>query len=72
MDDEGTKELTRHEDASLPGGSENPEALLNGEQKDDERPPDTGMGCLWTILLTVVLVTVSIFLVCLISVPTFR
>lgn len=31
MNDEGKREQTR-EDASLPGGSENPEALLNGEK----------------------------------------
>lgn len=78
MDDEGKREQTRHEDASLPekshrDESENPDALLNGDQKDEKRPPEEAfMDCLGTILLAVVLVAVSIIFVCLVSIPTFR
>lgn len=66
MDDEGKREQTRHEDASLQAEEENPEAPLNEEKKDNvKHSEEEFMGCIGTLLLIILLVPLSLFLLCL-------
>lgn len=70
MDDEGEKELARHEEEALPDPalSNNPEAFLNEEKKDNvKHSEEEFMGCVGTLLLIILLVPLSLFLLCLVG-----